>query len=370
MDPLLVLAGMAALCAAIYGRALWAGVFLGAAIMTKQQGVLYAPLVLGALWLARDTGRRSKRKFVRSVCALIAGLALVTLPIVYWDSLRWSVAPSPWDLSVRNYAALALLPPTDWPARALEWSPLLWNLAASWAVWAAWAGLLLAAILAAHNADNYTENVDRRRYAAITLFGLWSLAFVAVHIVTTVQPWDRYLLPLAPMLALAAGWAIDALGRPLSIGQMAAVVCAWLVLVTAPALNAAQGRLPVGADHGDYAGLTEAIEAVRNASEQSFVLYHRELGSHYRFYLFDETAGEEAGTADLRWFPNSVYLADNAAKSPYPGKFLIEPAWGFGLQSGTPSRYARSRSGGTRPVWPVSRAGRSYCSRSRRATGV
>ncbi len=39
-----------------------------------------------------------------------------------------------------------------------------------------------------------------------SLLLLWTLGFVALHLFTTVQPWDRYLLPLAPMLALLAGW--------------------------------------------------------------------------------------------------------------------------------------------------------------------
>ncbi len=37
-DPLLVLAGTLAMCLAVYGQAGAAGLFLGAAVMTKQQG--------------------------------------------------------------------------------------------------------------------------------------------------------------------------------------------------------------------------------------------------------------------------------------------------------------------------------------------
>ncbi len=109
---------------------------------------------------------------------------------------------------------------------------------------------------------------------------------------------------------------------------MAAVGAAGVLLLISPALEAAQGGLAVGGDHGDYAGLTEAIEAVQQASDGPFILYHRELGSQYRFYLYGRTqdAGRGAGV-DLRWFPSTVYLADNAAKMPYPRKFLIEPEW-------------------------------------------
>jgi 4-amino-4-deoxy-L-arabinose transferase-like glycosyltransferase len=44
-DPLLVLAGMTALLAIVRRRPFWAGIWLGVAIMTKQQGVLFVPLV-------------------------------------------------------------------------------------------------------------------------------------------------------------------------------------------------------------------------------------------------------------------------------------------------------------------------------------
>ncbi len=55
------------------------------------------------------------------------------------------------------------------------------------------------------------------------------------------------------------------------------------------------------------------------------VLYHQELGSQYRFYLFDQT--QEHGGYDLRWTPSAVYLADNAAKTPTLRKFMIQPDW-------------------------------------------
>ena len=329
-DPVLVLAGMLAFCLAVYGRALGAGLLLGAAVMTKQQGVLYAPLVLGGLLLVQKPAQATMLRMLRKVALLAVGVALVVLPILYWDSLRWEVAPSPWDLSLRNYAALALLGPGEWPARATTWGPLLWNLAASWVNWVALAAFMAGGALAALWTARYMEHgvQGARRDSAILLIGGWSLAFVAAHVVTTVQPWDRYLLPLAPMLALCAGWAMMRLAAMLTSGQIAAVALAGTLLLVYPAQQAAQGQIAVGGDHGDYAGLPEAIELVLVMSDGPFILYHRALGSHYRFYLYEQTrhdAGENA--VDLRWFSSAVYLTDNAAKMPYPPKYLIEPDW-------------------------------------------
>ena len=83
----------------------------------------------------------------------------------------------------------------------------------------------------------------------------------------------------------------------------------------------------IGADHGDYAGLTQAIQSVRRLNDGPFVLYHRTLGTHFRFYLHDATMGDASHDVDLRWFPSAAYLADNAAKTAYPPRYLIEPDW-------------------------------------------
>lgn len=60
-DPLLTLAGSLALCAATFGRRFWAGLWLGAAMMTKRQGLLYVPLVVAVLWIG-FTQRRKDAK--------------------------------------------------------------------------------------------------------------------------------------------------------------------------------------------------------------------------------------------------------------------------------------------------------------------
>lgn len=329
-DPVLVLAGMLAFCAAIYGRALGAGLMLGAAVMTKQQGVFYALLVAGGLLLDRNMIATEAGRLVRKAAAVAAGAALVILPVLYWDSRRWTVAPSPWDLSVRNYAAIRLLAWREWPDQTAEWGPLLWNLAASWAVWAGLAVVMLGGVLAMRRraVPPVDDIFGSRDTWGILLIGGWSLAFLAAHMLTTVQAWDRYLLPLAPMLALGTGWAVSHLSRSLSGVQMAGVVVAGLLLLIAPAHQAANGRIPVGGDHGDYAGLPAAIEATQRLSRDSFILYHRALGSHYRFYLYGHTqSGSPDSDVELRWFPSAVYLADNAAKMPYPRKFVIEPDW-------------------------------------------
>lgn len=339
-DPLLVLAGSLAVLAALRRLPFWVGLWLGVAIMTKQQGLLYAPLVLAlVVWPAstRPDTIACMRSILLRALRFIGGAALIMLPILYWDSLRWAVAPSPWDLSIRNYSALAWAPAQDWLPRLKQWLALAWYLLASWPVWIVLGALAMLAASrqlarALHPPD---ERIDMQPTITpapqhpSTLIPrlcmmLWGLAFLTLHIATTVQVWDRYLLPLAPLLALASGHWIAGLSRTVHTRWLVGILLAWLVCLTPPALAAAEGRLPVGGDHGAYTGLNAALDWLKSNYPKPIILYHHDLGWHYRFYLYDEVT---RGQYDLRWFPYAVYLADNAVKAPQRPKVLIQPAW-------------------------------------------
>lgn len=324
-DSLLVFCGMVALYCAISQRPFAAGLWLGAAIMTKQQGLLYAPLILMCVLCAsvapipavRD-GPRARVALLRNSLLWLGGLLAILIPILLWDASRWAVAPSPWDLGVRNYAPLALTAPVDWGKRLLLWSQLGWHLTASWPLW-----LLLGASIVTQIAARLVKQDWTIGRTWPALIALWALLFLASHIVTTVPAWDRYLLPLAPLLALAGAWALAGWHRQSVTGGVALVAVVALLLLP-PALSAARGGLPVGADHGDLRGLDDALLWLEQEAPSEKTLYHSVLGWHYQFYLFDEV---RRGKVDLRWVASAAYLADNASKTPHRRKFLIEPDW-------------------------------------------
>jgi len=146
--------------------------------------------------------------------------------------------------------------------------------------------------------------------------------------VTSIQPWDRYLLPLAPFFCLLVAWLVDQLVNTVRVQRAAhwaitgGVIS--LLLLVPPALTAARGGLPIGGDHGDYRGLTEAIAWLKRTAPPASILYQQRLGWLYQFYFYDELA---AGRIDLRWFPTPAYLAANAAQSPTQPRFLVLPDW-------------------------------------------
>lgn len=339
-DPFLVLAGSLALAAAVRRRYFWSGVWLGAAIMTKQQGALFAPLVLAAGGLAvweRGAGDRhaghldgetvhTQAGFVmrRAGAALlwvVIGLAVVVLPILYWDSLRWAVAPSPWDLGARNVGAITLAAPAQWLERLRAWLALSWYLLASWPAWIGLGAVLVGACVFAGQ-----RRAPARSWLPAAVVALWGAGFLGLHVATSVQIWDRYLLPLVILVALLAGWACEEWGlrfarvRPARLAW-AAAIAAFALLLLGPAVQAANGEFPIGGDHGAYRGLDEAFAYVEQAGG---TLYHRELGWHAEFYLFDAL---RTGALDLRYYPSAVYLADSATKLPHKRRFVIVPDW-------------------------------------------
>jgi hypothetical protein len=325
-DPVLVLAGSLALALAVRRRWFWSGFWLGVAIMTKQQGLLFVPLVAACGLYARPKVAGSVR--------WVLGLAVVVLPILYWDSLRWAVAPSPWDLGATNVGGVALLAPSAWVGRAEGWLGLAWYLLAS--PWA-WGACVVLLVLAA--VDAWRRREPRESWLPALILAIWGAGFLLLHIGSSVQVWDRYLLPLSVLVALLGGWGVAEVGRGVTnrrgtrsgeeAGEDAcspivpALVpfLAILVLLAVPAVTAAQGGLPIGGDHGAYAGLDEALAAV---DRPGALLFHRELGWQARFALFDEI---RSGEVELRYFPSAVYLADSATKSPHKERFVIVPDW-------------------------------------------
>ena len=357
-DTLLVAAGMLAVVMALSVRTFWAGFWLGVAIMTKQQGIFYGPLIFGLLWLTPSQLHHGRpvqqlptpRSVVTRLLTGVTGLLVVVLPIIYWDSRRWAVAPSPWDLAARNYGTVAPADPSVWAARWADWRDLGWHLMGSWGGWLALSCLTLAALTAIWARRSTTAHAPTTAPRAF-LLALWTGGFVAFHLLSTVQIWDRYLLPLAPMVALLGGWAAAHVPLPHRRQHMTGCsaegtnprarlggIAGWLMpvvllgalLVAAlpPAWAAAHGRLPLGGDHGDQQGLEEAMTYVAaraaDPARRPLLLYHDVLGWQSQFYLFAPVAAQRV---ELRWFSSSTYLADNIEKSAGTRAFYIQADW-------------------------------------------
>ena len=282
-DPLLVLFGNVALYAALKQHSYWSGVWLGLAIMTKQQGLFYLPLVLGLLLLSPGTPRkyirhcdpRNLTSFLKQnrtrlgpsgfpgffcgrqnvytlLCYPLLGLTTVLAPIIYWDSLRWAIAPSPWELSIRNYGGLTLLSSTHWLAQGKEWAALAWYLLASRHLWF-FALLALLSLAISKGVGRFSQrtaqirhpmarNSNHANHVTILLF-LWLLCFISIHVVSNIQIWDRYLLPLVAVGVLfCTGLLSGALKMIPSIYRWSLSLL-WVLMLCPPGIIGGSGRI-------------------------------------------------------------------------------------------------------------------------------
>jgi len=308
-DPLMVALGLAGLVAAVEGRGGWAGLGLGLSAATKQQGLVFLPLAL-ALGVARQRSRRERGGWWRGGVAI----ALVLGGVLAWDAFRVANGGvSFWAEGWAGYGGLRL-------AWSVELLPRL-------RAWLRWLGYFFASPLA----DGLVlvgvgwriwQDLRRPSPAAQTdllLLG-FGLLYLLAHWLVAFPVWDRYLLPLVPIVALLAGRLVVGPDRRRA-------VLAFLVgvaLLGEPALAASYSLFPVGADHGAYEGLERVIRFLR-AQPRGTVFYDRWAGWHYDLYLFDGHP-YRAYAPDPAWLARdlTVFYREPEASPP---RYLVVPGW-------------------------------------------
>lgn len=355
-DPLLTTLALAACLAAASGRAGWAGLWLGLAIATKQQGLFFGPLV-AALFVAgsRDSWRLKVRRFTLSVL-------LVFLLLFLWDSVRHQ-SPGIWQLSLANYGGLT----TALGSFGARWagfldllrygtaSPVLNTifliglpLLLGYGFWQiknhGWfKPVNLEADQSSTLPSNQPHSVSQAQFD--WLLFLFCLFFLCLHAWLSFQLWERYLLGLIPFLALLLArilwwpWAIlnrfghkpPSRWRP--IGNWAAVILLGLLLVftlARPVQDAAQARYPLGSKSQALQGVEQITAYLQGHAGARTTLYHRWLGTHWRFYLWKYPY-------DLQYWQSPRALAAKVRA----GHLIAFPSW----KSDTEARLALAGAG-------------------------
>jgi 4-amino-4-deoxy-L-arabinose transferase-like glycosyltransferase len=381
-DPMLVLWVLAACNAAVAGRWAWAGVAMGLGFATKQHAVVLIPLPLLLGWAAhhRPTFRESGRRLL----AATAGFAIPSSLVTWWDSARWEVRPGYWRQSALSYGGLTWADPAQWGVRFVEWG--------SWARYLVGSPLLYALLLVGTTAlllGNWGVSVRsnaaldsggaRGRRAApraeprrsapgrglgasadpkkglndAVLAGC-AAAYVVLHTTLQFSVWDRYLLPLAPLVALLLARIVERgmawlarsktsltlreSCRKVGLGFWSRsfswflvqhklfflrALCVSMVVPVAlfSGVKAALNGYPVGGEHWAYQGLDDAVAYLVEHAAPDAVLYHHWLRWHYTYYLH--------GTDfELRWWQSNEHLYREAARTPAREQYIILPDWG------------------------------------------
>jgi 4-amino-4-deoxy-L-arabinose transferase-like glycosyltransferase len=316
-DPLLVALGLGALLAAARGHGGAAGLLAGLAAATKQQGLLFLPLILALVALAPGFRRTSLLRFG-------LGFALVAAGVLAWDGARMQ-RPGFWQQSLIAYGGLAPAATTTLGERGGDWLRL------AGLFWASpWANLLAGLSLVAWLAGAIAGRLPRPGKVDAAL-GLFTLGYLAAHWLLTFQVWDRYLLPLVPLFALLVARALLALARLVSprlgmgrggeaLPHAAVLGLVFALTAAGPLLQATASRLPVGGDHGAYDGIDILAATIREKAPAGSVLYHHWLGYHYRFYLY--------GTPlRLHWYPDVDDLVHDATVYRREPRYIAFPSF-------------------------------------------
>lgn len=340
-DPVLVMFGLAACVAAVYGRGVWAGIFTGLAIATKQQGIFFMPQTL-ALLILGDGGwgsgsgdlsdeKKCKRRKLKSLWRnFVPGIIFTLLPIFLWDLAR-NPSPGFWQLSLINYGGLTT-PVGQFGERWVEFINLLSYATASPVLnifFVAGLPILLGYGIIRQRLNRFTQKWQSTYFDRV--FVLFALGFLLVHTWFSFQIWDRYLLGLIPFLALLLArvlllpwhllrqYALNKLSELLSISRalFALILISLLGLTLArPVQDAVNGRYPLGSHSHALSGIEQIVAYLQGTTTADTTLYHQYLGTHWRFYLWQYPY-------DLQYWSSAEELAGHAQ----PGHLIAFPAW-------------------------------------------
>jgi 4-amino-4-deoxy-L-arabinose transferase-like glycosyltransferase len=299
-DLLMVTLGVAALVAANRRKdpawsSAWSGVFLALSIASKPQGIFFVPLAIVVMWATHNL---SWRRLLRLSTTLVIGMVI----LFYWDGLRPET--SIFALADANYVMeQTIASPGEWWPRLLEWL--------EYGQWLLGPGLITVILVI----FGLSAAVIRRQRIDLVLAG-FVMVYWLVHWLGGFNIYDRYLLPLVPVLALLAGRGTPIIRRqdtmwsfttPIHVITTFSVL--WMALI---AYMAAGWHIDLGRDHYplDREGEIIMLADYLNDKPLGAIIYDRWLGWEMGYYL--------GAWSDKRHvhYPTEQALAEDALQNP------------------------------------------------------
>ncbi|MBK8985129.1 MAG: phospholipid carrier-dependent glycosyltransferase [Chloroflexi bacterium] len=269
-------------------RPLLAGLLFGLAAATKYQAWLFLPLILGLGWL----GGWRRRDWARFALGLLPVLAL----LLVWTAVR-GAGFSLWSAQMGNFGGLRLV-----------WSWELWPRLVGWlALWRwlfgspVWSVVVVMALIRPFlnkietqiNTDEHRPPIHNSQFTIHNsqFLSLFIIAYFLLHWFLAVPIWDRYLLPLLPLVALLVARFLAEMvnGRWLTAnGQRRGfiVVCSLLLVsLLFSALDGRNGRLPIGGTPQADGGAAQ-VAALLYDAPYGAVLYDHWYSWQWEYHLF------------------------------------------------------------------------------------
>ncbi|GAB5493100.1 MAG: hypothetical protein Phog2KO_33150 [Phototrophicaceae bacterium] len=270
-DTPMLLLGTIALWMAFRGRWGWSGFWLILSISAKPQIIFYAPLILALLVIHTIKNKQTTtiplRLFYFSLPILI-GLGLLW----GWDSLRViNGAESFYQLGQSRYTATSWTTLADYPTRVSA----LWQtnqylfghgVLTIFIVFIALIRLMLARKFSVH---------------LLLLWG-WLLSFFAIHLVLTLNLFDRNQIIVLPIVVLAIVTAINTRSWHAISLKIFSIILAYVMVIFA--LQASLWKMPIGGDDGRHDGI-HILASYLNSKPVATVIYDTWLDWELDYYM-------------------------------------------------------------------------------------
>ncbi|PJF22651.1 MAG: hypothetical protein CUN56_04930 [Phototrophicales bacterium] len=279
-DMLMLSWMLAALLAALHHKPGWAGSMVALSIWTKPQGILFLPLTL---WFM---GWRGISRFL-----LVLGVGIISLWL--WDAIRPQV--SFWVLGAAHINPGRII------SSPMEWLPRLQNwlnhcqqlLGAPWINW-----LLIVLVI--------FTGFKHRHPHDLKLFLMVSGYFV-FHWLNAYPTFDRYMLPMVPLLAILAARAIPNHYMP--------IATLLIMMSLFSRYNPRQDAL-----HGQNPDTLINLATWLDSKPLGTIIYNPWLGWEMEYY--------RGAWSNKRWvyYPNAMIQAQDAQLNPDPApRYFIIP---------------------------------------------
>ena len=293
-----------------------AGIFFGLALLTKYQALLFLPLFL--------TLAIQKKWSLSRFQNMISGV----LPFLgFFFVWGWFRATPIWSQQATNFGGLGVEERSLILNRLFEWIELL-GYSFSLAIWVFFGSLFLLITLML--LTRFEWNIDLLRTAAIfrtpsSALTAFCFGYFLIHWLLPIPVWERYLLPLMPLLALLAARLAHAGSNMIrersnfsTFGGAAFVIAMSVLFLGMPAyLNARNSKLPIGGQIDADLGTSQLIDSIRD-EPYGTVLYDRWASWNWRYHL--------VGTKIFQvWIPNVDALVEdlNEFSDEPESRFLV-----------------------------------------------
>jgi 2-amino-4-hydroxy-6-hydroxymethyldihydropteridine diphosphokinase len=272
------------------------GIFFGLAVATKYQAWLFLPLVGGLGWIC---GYRHRHWLY-----WLAGLLPVLAAVWLWEYTRTGTFTL-WSTQISNYGGVRLI-----------WSWELWPRFVTWVgLWGTAVPLYLLPVLLLIMVGLLWRLEDEHGQVDLLLV-LFVIGYWLLHWLTAVPVWDRYLLPLVPIVAILMGRGFSRMQQIFAdkIKEKSAFIRAHphpifllflLIILLIPAWGARYGRYPIGGRPDADQGAAQIASYLQDAPYGT-VLYDHWYSWHWRYHFFDKGVY-------VSWFPHGEALAEDLA---------------------------------------------------------